>query len=332
MLRVPNIRNYLFLFSIVLISGGACAQPAATGSGQSYPARNIRVIIPGAAGDTCDLMLRLIGFKFAEKTGYSFIVDNRVGASGQLGLQLIAQAPADGYTIGCGQGGNMVIIPLAYKKVAYDPVKDFAPITLMASNFLALAVHPNVPFKTTRELIAYAKAHPGKLAFGTNGEGAFLHFATELFRKEAGFTYFHVPFKTASLIVTDLIGGRIDAVMSAFITVQPHAVSKRLRILGVARETRAPNYPDFPTLAETVPGFVSGGWFGAIAPAGMPKDMIALLNREMNAAMKMPDIRDKAALVGLELHTESPEFFAETLRSDFAKWGKLAREIGFKPQ
>ncbi len=316
--------NCLFLLIFYCISASAWAQP--------YPARNIRVIIPGAAGDTCDMMLRMIGIKFAEKTGMSFIMDNRVGASGQLGLQLIAQAPADGYTIGCGQGGNMVIIPLAYKKVAYNSFQDFAPVAMMASNFLALAVNPNMPFKTTRELITHAKANPGKLAFGTNGEGAFLHFATELFRKDAGFTYHHVPFKTASTIVTDLIGGRIDAVMSAFITVQPHAVSGRLRILGVARETRAPNYPDFPTISETVPGFKSGGWFGAIAPAGMAKDKIALLNREMNAAMKSPDIRDKATLVGLELHTESPEFFTQMLRNDFEKWGKLARDIGFKPQ
>ena len=324
MIRVTRIHNYLFLLSFYLFFGGAYAQ--------LYPAKSIRVIIPGAAGDTCDMMLRMIGFKFAEKTGQSFVMDNRVGASGQLGLQLIAQAPADGYTIGCGQGGNMVIIPLAHKKVAYDSHKDFAPIAMMASNFLALAVHPNTPFKTPRDLINYGKANPGKLTFGTNGEGAFLHFATELFRKEAGFTYHHVPFKTSSIIVTDLIGGRIDAVMAAFITVQPHAVSKRLRILGVARETRAPNYPDFPTIAETVPGFKSGGWFGAIAPAGMAKEQIALLNREMNAAMKSPDIRDKATLVGLELHTESPEFFTQMLRNDFEKWGKLARDIGFKPQ
>jgi tripartite-type tricarboxylate transporter receptor subunit TctC len=159
-----------------------------------------------------------------------------------------------------------------------------------------------------------------------------LHFATELFRTRAGFSYFHVPFKAANLIITDLIGGRIDATLSAFIAVQPHAVSRRLRILGVARETRAPNYPDFPTLAETVPGFASGGWFGAIAPAGISKDQIALLNREMNAAMKMPDIREKATMIGLDLHTESPEFFAQTLRSDFEKWGKLARDIGFRQQ
>ncbi len=318
------IRNYLFLFVFFVLSSGARAQ--------AYPAKPIRVIIPGAPGDTCDTMLRLIGHKVFEKTGLGFVMDNRPGAMGQIGLQVIAQAPTDGYTIGCGQGGNMVIVPLAYKKVAYDSLRDFAPITLMASNFLALAVHPNVPFKTARELITYGKAHPGKLNFGTNGEGAFLHFATELFRKVAGFTYYHVPFKNAGLIVTDLIGGRIDATLSAFITVQPHAVSGRLRILGVARETRAPNYPQWPTLSEAVPGFQSGGWFGAIAPAGMAKDQIAFLNREMNAAMRTPDIRDKAAILGLDLHTESPEFFTDTIRRDFEKWGKLAQDIGFKPQ
>ncbi len=320
------------LILLAALATSAVAQAPSTSAGQAYPAKPIRVIIPGAPGDTCDTMLRLIGHKFFEKTGHSFVMDNRPGAVGQIGLQFIAQAPADGYTIGCGQGGNMVIVPLAYKKIAYDSLKDFAPITLMASNFLALAVHPNVPFKNTRELITYGKANPGKLNFGTNGEGAFLHFATELFRKEAGFSYYHVPFKNAGLIVTDLIGGRIDATLSAFITVQPHAVSGRLRILGVARDTRAPNYPQFPTLAETLPGFQSGGWFGAIAPAGMSREQIALLNREMNAAMRMPDIREKAAILGLDLHTESPEFFTQTIRSDFDKWGKLAREIGFKPQ
>ena len=319
----------LLVLSAAALAGGGSAQLLA----QNFPTKPIRVIIPGATGDTCDTMLRLIGHKFMEKTGYSFVMDNRPGAVGQIGLQFIAQAPADGYTIGCGQGGNMVIIPLAYKKVAYDSIKDFAPISLIASNYLALAVPANSQFKTTRELIAFAKANPNKLLFGTNGEGGFLHFATELLRKEAGFTYFHVPFKNAGLIVTDLIGGRIDATLGAFITVQAQAVAGRLRILGIARETRAPNYPQFPTLGETgVPGFASGGWFGAIGPAGMPKDVIALLNREMNAAMKAPDVREKGAILGLDLHTEPPEFFAKTIGDDFEKWGKLARDVNFKPQ
>jgi len=320
------------LLAALVASGSVLAQPASTGSGQAYPAKTIRVIIPAAAGDSCDTLSRLVGYKVSEKLGQQFAIDNRPGAGGQLGLQMIAQAPPDGYTIGCGQGGNMVIVPLAYKKVPYDTYKDFAPIALMASNFLALAVHPAVPFQNMKDLITYAKANPGKLTFGTTGEGAFLHFATELLRKEAGFTYLHVPFKSVSAIFTDIMGGRIDATLGSFISIQPHAVSGRLKILGIAREKRTPNYPDFPTIAETVPGFASGGWFGFIAPAGMPKEMIALLNREMNAAMKLPDVRDKMTAFGLEIHTESPEFFTETIRSDFEKWGKLAKDIDFKPQ
>lgn len=337
---IRKLYNYLILFSFLFIAhSGAWAQiaapgkAAATGATQPYPTKTVRVIIPGATGDTCDTMLRMIGQKFLEKYGYAFVMDNRPGAVGQVGLTHIAQAPTDGYTIGCGQGGNMVIVPLAYKKVAYDSTKDFAPIALMASNYLALTVHPTSPHKTARDLIAFAKANPGKIAFGTNGEGAFLHFATELLRKVAGFTYYHVPFRNAQLMVTDLLGARIDAVLGAFITVQPHAVNGRLRILGVARETRAPNYPQFPTLSEAgVPGFTSGGWFGAIGPAGMPTHIVALLNKEMNAAMALPEIREKAAMLGLDLHTEPPAFFAKTIRDDFDKWGKLAREVNFKPQ
>ena len=327
----PCVR-YLSALALLAASHAAWAQAPSTGAAPNYPVKSVRVIIPAAPGDSCDTLSRLVGYKVAEKLGQTFAIDNRPGAGGQLGLELIARAPADGYTIGCGQGGNMVIVPLAYKKVAYDSFKDFAPVAMMASNFLALAVHPSVPFKNTRDLISYAKAHPGKLSFGTTGEGAFLHFATELFRKEAGFTYLHVPFKSTSAIFIDIMGGRIDATLGSFVSIQPHAMTGKLKVLGVARTTRAPNYPQFPTIAEVVPGFASGGWFGFIAPAAMPKDMIALLNREMNAAMRLPDIREKMTALGLEIHTEPPEFFTKLLRDDFEKWGKLARDIGFKPQ
>ena len=305
---------------------------SAVAAAQNYPNRTIRVIVPGGAGDSCDVLSRLVGYRAGEKLGQQFAIDNRPGAGGQLGLQLIAKATPDGYTIGCGQGGNMVIVPIAYKKVDYDTHKDFIPVALMASNFLALVVHPTVPFKNTKDLIAYARANPAKLTFGTTGEGAFLHFATELLRTKAGFTYLHVPYKTYVNVVTDLIGGRLDASLGSFVGIQPHVVSGRLRLLGVAREKRAPNYPDFPTIAESVPGYASGGWFGFIAPAGTPANIITLLNREFNAAMKLPDVREKMTAYGLEIHTETPEFFTDTIRRDFEMWGKVARDIGFKPQ
>ena len=316
--------KYLYLLICLIFSGGALAQ--------AYPAKTIRVIIPTAPGDGCDLLSRLVGQKVSEKLGWQFAIDNRPGAAGQLGLQLIAQAAADGYTIGCGQSGNMALVPHTYKKVPYDTFKDFAPVALMGSNFLALVVHPAVPFRNMKDLITYAKAHPGKLTFGNTGEGAFLHFATELLRRDAGFTYLNVPFKSVTALITDIIGGRIDAMLGPFNTIHPYAVSGRLKLLGIARDQRAPNYPEIPTIAETVPGFTSGGWFGLIAPASMPKEMIALLNRETNNALKLPDVRERMTTIGLDLHTESPEFFAAAIRHEFAKWGKLAKDIRYEPQ
>ena len=316
--------KFMLAGAAVLSGGGAHAQ--------AYPAKSIRVIIAAAPGDSCDTLTRLVGTKVSERLGQQFAVDNRPGAGGQLGLALLSRAPADGYTIGCGQGGNMVIAPLVHQKVPYDTLKDFAPIAALVSNFPALVVHPSVPFRNVKDLVSYAKAHPGKLAFGSNGEGAFIHFSTELFRMQAGFTYLHVPYKSVQTIVTEIMGGRIDAVLTSFVNVQPHILSGRVRLLGIGRATRAPNYPDFPAISETLPGFQAGGWFGMIAPAGTPREVVTLLNREINRALGQPDVREKLTAFALEIHTESPEYFGDLIRRDMEKWGKLARDIGFKPR
>jgi len=299
---------------------------------QGYPNKPIRVIIPASPGDSCDVLTRLISPRIAERLGQPLTVDNRPGAGGQLGLQLLAKAPADGYTLACGQGGNMVIVPLSYKTVAYDTLKDFAPVSLMVSNFVALVVHPSVPFKNVKDLVVYAKANPGQLTFGSTGEGAFIHFSTEMLRTRAGFTYLHVPYKSVSAIISEILGGRLDAVIASFVSLQPHIAAGRLRLLGIARATRAPNYPDLPTIAETVPGYSSGGWFGMIAPAGTPRDVVMLLNAEVNRAMALPDVHEKLVTFGLEIHNDPPEYFTEVIRRDFEKWGKVVRDIGFKPR
>jgi len=305
-----------------LTAGGAYAQ--------KYPVKPIRVIVPAAPGDSCDVLSRLIGQKVGERLGQTLAVDNRTGAGGQLGLQLLAQAAPDGYTIGCGQGGNMVIVPIAYKKVAYDTLKDFVPIQIPVTNFLGLVVHPSTPFKNVKDLVAYGKANPGKLAFGSNGEGAFIHFSVELLRSLGGFTYLHVPYKGVAPVMTDLISGRLDATITSFVSVQPHVTAGRLRLLAIGRATRSPKYPQFPTIAETLPGYENSGWFGFIAPAGTPREIVVLLNNEMNRAVTQPDVREKLDTYGLEIHTEPPEFFADRIRRDFEKWGKVARDIGFK--
>ena len=319
----------VLLWIVVL---AAATLSAADALAQAYPVKPVRVIVPASPGDSCDILTRLIGQKVAERLGQPFTADNRPGASGMLGLQLIAQAPPDGYTIGCGQGGNMVIVPLAYAKVPYDTFKDFAPIQLTVSNFLALVVHPSVPFRNVKDLVAYGRANPGKLAFATNGEGAFIHFSVELLRTKGGFTYLHVPYKAVSAIVTDIMSGQVDATISSFISLYPYITSGRVRLLAIGRGTRSPKYPDYPTIAETLPGYENGGWFGFIAPAKMSKEQIVLLNREMNRAVKLPDVAERLDALGLEVHTESPEYFTNVLRRDFEKWGKVARDIGFKPR
>jgi tripartite-type tricarboxylate transporter receptor subunit TctC len=220
----------------LVLAAASCSMVA---SAQTYPAKAIRVIIPAAPADSCDVLSRLVGPKVSERLGQQLVIDNRPGAGGQLGLQLLTQAPPDGYTIACGQGGNMVIVPLAYQKVAYDTMRDFAPIALVASNFLGLVVHPSVPFRNAAELISYARANPGKLTFGSTGEGAFLHFATELFSRQGGFKYLHVPLKSASAIHVEVMAGRLDASFGSFISLHPHVVSGRLKLLGIARATRA---------------------------------------------------------------------------------------------
>ena len=313
--------------SIILL---AATVWTAVAHAQPYPNRPVRVIVPAAPGDSCDVLSRLIGQKVSESLKQPFTVDNRVGAGGQLGLQLIKESKPDGYTIGCGQGGNMVIVPIAYKKVAYDTMKDFVAIQIPVTNFLGLVVHPSTPFKNVKDLVAYGKANPGKLVFGSNGEGAFIHFSVELLRSLGGFTYLHVPYKGVAPVMTDLISGQLDATITSFVSVQPHVNAGRLKLLAIGRATRSPKYPDYPTIAETLPGYENSGWFGFIGPAGMSREQVALLNKEMNRAMTQPDVRSKLDTYGLEIHTESPEFFANRIRSDFEKWGKVARDIGFK--
>lgn len=320
-----------FAFCATLALGlGATLEQMAHADALPYPSRPIKVIIPAGPGDSCDTMLRILGPKVSERLGQSIVIDNHPGSSGQLGLNLIKQAQPDGYTLGCGQGGNMVIVPLTYQKVSYDARKDFTPISLMGSNFLALVVSQNAPFKTTEELIAFARKNPGQVTFGTNGEGAFIHMATEQLAMQGKFKYLHVPYKSMPAVFTEMFGGQIDATFTSFVAVQPLAESGKLKMLAIAREARLPEYPNVPTLSETLPGFTSGGWFGMIAPAGTPAEIVNLLNKEFNAVLATPDVTDRMKKLGLDIHIESPQYFAETLNQDFVKWGKLLNDIHFK--
>jgi tripartite-type tricarboxylate transporter receptor subunit TctC len=277
-------------------------------------------------------MSRLIAPKVSERLGQQVIVENRPGASGMLGLDYVVKGPADGYTIACVQGGNMVVLPHTSRNIPYDPIKDFAPISVTTFNYLAIVANPNAPFKTIGQMVRYAKANPGKLTVATNGEGGFPHLAFEHLRTMGGFTYTHVPYKGSAAIATAIIGGQVQAGVDGITGMTPHIKSGRLRILATTNKTRPALWPDTPVAAEDVPGYESGGWFGYAAPAKTPREIILKLNEEINRAMRAPDVVEKLEVLGLIIRTESPEFFAEVLKNDYDKYGKLVKDIGFQPQ
>jgi tripartite-type tricarboxylate transporter receptor subunit TctC len=318
---------------LVLVAATMAALAAAAGAfAQAYPNKPIKVIVPYPPGDAADILARLIGPKVSERLGQPVVVENRPGASGQIGLDVAAHAAPDGYTIAVGQGGNLVVAPHTYKKLPYDPLKDFVPIAELATNYLAVVANPNAPFRNAAEMIAWAKANPGRLTLASNGEGGFPHLAFELLRTSAGFSYTHIPYKGASQILTDVMGGQVQIGIGAYTSMSTQVQSGRLRLIGVTNPVPVALKPELPLFAEAVPGYDSRGWFGYIAPAGTPHDIVVKLNEEINRAMKQPDVADKMISAGLIIVTESPEFFGDVIRSDYAKYGKLVRDIGFQPQ
>jgi len=324
----PMLRRIATQAALVVVAL-SLAGPA---SAQGYPVKPIRVIVPFPPGDAADILARLIGPKLTERMGQPVIVENRPGASGQIGLEVLKNAPADGYTIGVGQGGNLVVAPHTYKKIPYDPLRDFVPIAILATNYLAVVANTQVPFKTAAEMVAWAKANPGKLSVATNGEGGFPHLAFEHLGVMGGFKFQHVPYKGASQIITDVIGGQVQVGIGAYTSLSPHVLSGRVQLIAVTNHVRVPNKPELPIFADAVPGYDSRGWFGYIAPAGTPREIVAKLNDEINRAMRTPEVSEKMVASGLIIVTEPPEFFGEVLRSDYGKYGKLVRDIGFQPQ
>ena len=321
------MKQYSITILLALIGMGTQCVPA-----QNYPNRTIRLIVPSLPGGSVDILGRIVAQKLGEQFGQQVVVDNRAGAGGIIGVDLVAKSTPDGYTILVGQGGNFVVAPHTFKNIPYDPIKDFVPVALSATNFLGFVVHPKVPFKSVKDLIIYARANPGGISFASAGEGSWGHLATELLRMQAGFSYLHVPYKGIAQFATDLIAGQVDASIIGFTGLVPHIRSGRLRLLGVTNPTRVPNFPDVPAIAETLPGYESRGWFGFLAPGGTPREIITRLNQEINRANTLLDVKEKLAADGLIILTESPEYFAATIKSDYVKYGKLIRDIGFHSQ
>lgn len=316
-----------FLLAAAALAAAAAAPLTATA--QAYPAKPITVIVPFAAGGTTDILARVIGQALTKDLGQSVIVDNRAGAGGNIGAQLAAKASADGYTLFMGTVGTHAINQSLYKKMPFDPIKDFAPLTRVAMVPNLLVANPGKPYKNVKELIAYAKANPGKVNFGSSGSGSSIHLSGELFNALAKVDMVHVPYKGSAPAVSDLIGGQIDIMFDNMPSAIQHVRAGKLRPLAVTTARRSPELPDVPTVAEAgVPGYEATSWFGMFAPAGTPAPIVAKLNGALVKVLADPEVKKKLAEQGAEPYSEKPEQFAEFIRKETAKWSKVVKDSG----
>ncbi|MBI2313671.1 MAG: tripartite tricarboxylate transporter substrate binding protein [Betaproteobacteria bacterium] len=320
------MRKAKTLLSLIFLSlGTALSLPAAAG----YPEKPVRLIVPFPAGGPTDAMARVVAQKLSINVGQQFIVDNIGGAGGAIAAQSAARAAPDGYTLFFGTTGTLAINPALYSKLAYNPQKDFLPISLVANSANMLLVHPSVPAASVKELVANARANPGKLTFGSAGNGSSNHLSGELLKTMAGIDMVHVPYKGTAPAMNDLLGGRLSMMFDTVITGMQHVKNGKLRALGVTSPTRSSVAPDLPTISEAgVPGFEVTIWFGILAPAETPKDIVATLQREIAKAVQSPDIKEKFASMGAEAVGSNGEQFALTIRNDLVKWAKVVKDSG----
>lgn len=320
-----------FRLALALAGVALCVAPLAPA--QPWPAKPIRMVVTFAAGGGTDQVARVVAPKLAEALGQPVAVDNRPGAGGLIGTDIAAKAPADGYTLLMAAAGPTTIAPHLYEKnkVPFDALKDLLPITLAATVPFIVTVNPSVPVKTLPELIAYAKANPRKLNYGSSGNGGSPHLAGELFDRMAGVQMVHVPYKGLAPAITDLLGGQIQLVFADVGLVAQHVKSGKLRALAATSAERSAMLPDVPTVAEAgVPGYRAATWYGLIAPAGIPPAVAQRLSTEMQKIIAMPDVRAQLQKLGNDVPNLTMEQFGALVREDFAKWQKLVREVGVK--
>lgn len=316
------------LFFIVLCTA-LLAAPAAFAQ-QNYPQKPIRYIVPFPAGGIADVFARIIGGRLTEALGQPVVVENRAGAGGNIGAEFVAKARPDGYTILMGSIGTQAVNASLYRNMPYDSAKDFTPIALVIEAESMLALHPSVAASTPAELIALARAQPGKLTCGSAGVGTTSHLACELFKSMARVDITHVPYKGNVPAITDLLAGQISMVFATMPTVLPHVKAGKLKGVAVLGTGRSPAAPGFPALAETLPGFEVNNWVGTFGPAALPAAITAKLNAEILALMRTPDVRLRLLTEGARFTPMTPEQFAEFVAAETAKWGKLIREVGIR--
>ncbi len=309
-----------------------CLGATAAGA-QTYPTHSIRMIVPYPAGGSVDVLGRAVAEKLSASLGQPVVADNRVGANGSIAHQLIATAPPDGYTIGMSGTSPLVLAPHQIKNLSYDPTKDFAYLACPGTTPFVLDVHPSLPVKNVQELVAYAKANPGKLNFGSAGMGNSAHLSAELFKRATGIEMVHVPYKGNALAMQDLIAGNIQVLFDPVQTSIPQIQAGRVRPLAVTSKTRFADLPDVPTVAESgYPSYEFVVWYAIVAPAGTPASIVAKLNTGINEAVSDPQMKKRFASLGADLIASKPDECAAFVRSELAHWGKLMAEVGIRPE
>ena len=312
-------------FAASLIAGSAAAADT-----PQFPVKPIRIVVPFGAGSNTDVLARTVAVRMTEHWNQQVVVDNRPGAGGNIGTDLVAKAPPDGYTIVLGAASVLAINQSLYSQMPYDSNTAFAPITNMVKTTNVLIVAPSLTVKTVQELIAHGKANPGKLTYASAGAGGTIHLSGELFKSMTGITMEHIAYKSSPLAHIDMIAGQVHVMFDAMPTALPQIKAGRLRAVAVTTAKRSPQMPELPTVGETVPGFEATGWFGYAAPARTPKEVVAALNKEIVRILALPDVRERLIAQGAEPVGDTPEQFAQYIKSEAAKWGKVIKTLNLK--
>lgn len=308
---------------LLFVAAGAVAQP--------YPSKPVRIVIPFPPGGGTDSIVRAFSARFAEALGQSLVLDNRSGANGNVGTELVAKSAPDGYTLLKNGSGTLAINPSLYSRLPYDPLRDFAPIGLTVLQPHVLTVHPSIPVRTVADLVRLAKSQPGKLNFASSGNGSLAHLGGELFKSAAGVDVVHVPYKGAAPALVDLLGGQVHMVFASSPAVMPHIKTKRLRAVAVTTRNRISVMPQVPTVNESgLAGFVLIGWYGLLAPAGTPAAIVRKLNVDLNRTLALADVRERLEGLGLEIETSTPEDFGRFMAAEIDKYAKVVRAANIR--
>ena len=325
--------TYTLCSNVLVLSAFLPAFVIAQDRATAYPSKTVRIITGSAPGAAVDFNARLAAQKLSEAFGQAVVVEPRLGASGTIGTEYVAKSPPDGYTLALGSMATLCVVPHLYPKIGYDSIRDFAPVTIIAASSFVVDVHPSVPARNLKELIALARANPGKLTFGTAGAGSVSHLGIEMLKSMAHVNFLHIPYKGVAPALISLLGGETALLYDPVLTSLPHVKAGKIRALAVGASKRSPLLPDVPTVAESgLPGFEASSWFGIVAPATTPREIVARLHATLVRTIGDKEVSQRLSSQGMEPVLNTPEQFAERIREELPRWGKLVRAAGIKAE